>query len=150
MFNVPNLKFLQDDLEEGEVKDASPKPETTRQVCRFYGRGQCFYGNACRFLHLNHNEKGQYNMFAPRYSQGYGYGPSNLMGPSNPMMNERAGPVSKKYSSGLLCFSYFNYDYMNVTLILADGLHGCCSASSSFTDGTISSGNCMGKRIEGS
>ena len=37
-------------------------------------------------------------MFAPRYSQSYGYGPMNLMGPSNSMMNERVGPVSEKQS----------------------------------------------------
>lgn len=56
----------EDDLEEGELKDQDETPkEKQRQVCRFFNRGVCFYGLQCRFLHLNSDLKGNYNMFAP-------------------------------------------------------------------------------------
>ncbi|GFY41360.1 c3H1-type domain-containing protein [Trichonephila inaurata madagascariensis] len=55
-----------DDLEEGELKDQDESPkEKQKQVCRFFNRGVCFYGLQCRFLHLNSDLKGNYNMFAP-------------------------------------------------------------------------------------
>ncbi|GBL90679.1 hypothetical protein AVEN_219347-1 [Araneus ventricosus] len=53
-----------EDLEEGEVKDENETVTKARQVCRFFNRGQCFYGIQCRFLHLNNGMKGNYNMFS--------------------------------------------------------------------------------------
>ncbi|GIY38622.1 zinc finger CCCH domain-containing protein 18 [Caerostris darwini] len=63
-----------EDLEEGEVKDPDDQPvtkEKPRQVCRFFNRGVCFYGLQCRFLHLNKDNKGNYNMFAPSPPKNY-------------------------------------------------------------------------------
>ncbi|XP_054153747.1 zinc finger CCCH domain-containing protein 18-like isoform X2 [Oppia nitens] len=52
-----------DDLEEGEVKEddeeeGEDKAEAVKEaggrstsICRFYGRGQCTWGNNCRFVH---------------------------------------------------------------------------------------------------
>ncbi|KAF8786023.1 Zinc finger CCCH domain-containing protein 18 [Argiope bruennichi] len=54
-----------EDLEEGEVKDENEPVTKARQICRFFNRGMCFYGIQCRFLHLNNDMKGNYNMFSP-------------------------------------------------------------------------------------
>ncbi|GIX92176.1 hypothetical protein CEXT_735571 [Caerostris extrusa] len=63
-----------EDLEEGEVKDPDDQPvtkEKPKQICRFFNRGVCFYGLQCRFLHLNRDNKGNYNMFAPSPPKNY-------------------------------------------------------------------------------
>ncbi|XP_015913232.1 zinc finger CCCH domain-containing protein 18 isoform X2 [Parasteatoda tepidariorum] len=54
-----------DELEEGELEESGPAAKTpTRQVCRFFNRGKCTFGQVCRFLHLNNNYgRGNYNMF---------------------------------------------------------------------------------------
>ncbi|EFX62999.1 hypothetical protein DAPPUDRAFT_67479 [Daphnia pulex] len=36
-----------------------------RPVCRFYSKGNCTWGNNCRFVHPGVLDKGNYNMFAP-------------------------------------------------------------------------------------
>lgn len=44
-----------DDLEEGEVvddDDDEPTPgQRERSPCRFFGKGQCTWGDSCRFSH---------------------------------------------------------------------------------------------------
>ncbi|GAB6030485.1 hypothetical protein CHUAL_007349 [Chamberlinius hualienensis] len=67
-----------DDLEEGEVKDSvsSNRKLPQKPLCRFYSKGQCTWGNNCRFLHPGINDKGNYNMFSSAK-------PSNTSGGSN-------------------------------------------------------------------
>ncbi|GFS63485.1 c3H1-type domain-containing protein [Nephila pilipes] len=77
----------EDDLEEGELKDPEEKSESMpkekqRQVCRFFNRGVCFYGLQCRFLHLNSELKGNYNMFAPT-SRTYDQSLGNIILPTS-------------------------------------------------------------------
>lgn len=44
-----------DDLEEGEVKDDDDDEPVTgpkeKEPCRFFGKGQCTWGDSCRFSH---------------------------------------------------------------------------------------------------
>jgi len=68
-----------EELEEGEVsseedvgKHARMEP---RPVCRFYSKGNCTWGNNCRFVHPGVLDKGNYNMFAPARASGHNNGP---------------------------------------------------------------------------
>lgn len=63
-------KMDEDDLEEGEVKDSEMKDtpsleQTFPQICSFYRRGKCSFGNSCKFLHPHADNKGNYSMFSP-------------------------------------------------------------------------------------
>lgn len=51
-----------DDAEEGEVKDPDDRKVTPRPVCRFFVRGQCTWGTACRFIHPGVNDLGNYSL----------------------------------------------------------------------------------------
>eukprot|EP00057_Strongylocentrotus_purpuratus_P011370 XP_011665844.1 PREDICTED: zinc finger CCCH domain-containing protein 18 [Strongylocentrotus purpuratus] len=54
-------------MEEGEVKDpVEKKKPDVRPTCRFYTRGQCFWGNNCRFIHPGINDKGNYSLIDRR------------------------------------------------------------------------------------
>lgn len=47
-----------DDCEEGEIREPGQKHVFIRPMCRFYTRGNCTWGNNCRFLHPGINDKG--------------------------------------------------------------------------------------------
>lgn len=52
--------FYQDeDCEEGEIKEPGARKPFVKPICRFYTRGQCTWGNNCRFLHPGINDKGE-------------------------------------------------------------------------------------------
>ena len=51
--------FLQDEEEEGEVKEPGDKRPSVRPTCRFFAKGQCTWGSNCRFIHPGFNDKGK-------------------------------------------------------------------------------------------
>ncbi|XP_048461890.1 zinc finger CCCH domain-containing protein 18-like [Rhincodon typus] len=53
-----------DDLEEGEVKDPNERKVRPKPICRFYIKGNCTWGNNCRFIHPGINDKGNYSLIA--------------------------------------------------------------------------------------
>jgi len=57
-----------EELEDGEISDEDEALKTERlepkPVCRFFSKGQCTWGQSCRFLHPGVLDKGNYSMFA--------------------------------------------------------------------------------------
>jgi len=57
-----------EELEDGELSDEDEALKTERlepkPVCRFFSKGQCTWGQSCRFLHPGVLDKGNYSMFA--------------------------------------------------------------------------------------
>ncbi|XP_033754970.1 uncharacterized protein DDB_G0290685-like [Pecten maximus] len=51
-----------EDCEEGEIKEPGARKPFVKPICRFYTRGQCTWGNNCRFLHPGINDKGNYRL----------------------------------------------------------------------------------------
>ena len=51
------------ELEEGELSeqeaDEAPAVQEPKTVCRFFNKGQCTWGNNCRFLHPGVSDKGE-------------------------------------------------------------------------------------------
>ncbi|XP_076810921.1 uncharacterized protein LOC143453461 isoform X2 [Clavelina lepadiformis] len=62
----PHQGFYPDDFEEGEMVDPVEGPAVPREICRFFERGSCTWGDRCRFIHPGINDKGGYNMFDDR------------------------------------------------------------------------------------
>ena len=59
----------EEELEEGELSDdeggdARKERLKPQPVCRFYSKGQCTWGNSCRFMHPGVLDKGNYSMFS--------------------------------------------------------------------------------------
>uniref|UniRef100_T1J519 C3H1-type domain-containing protein n=1 Tax=Strigamia maritima TaxID=126957 RepID=T1J519_STRMM len=80
-----------EDLEEGEVKDTSVRKVPNKPICRFFNKGQCTWGSACRFIHPGVNDRGNYNMF----SSSKPLVPSNNLGIGGGMM---PGPPGRGHS----------------------------------------------------
>ena len=60
-----------EELEEGELSDEDEETRKERlkpqPLCRFFSKGQCTWGNSCRFKHPGVLDKGNYSMFlAPK------------------------------------------------------------------------------------
>jgi len=57
-----------EELEDGEISDEDETLKNERlepkPVCRFFSKGQCTWGQSCRFLHPGVLDKGNYSMFA--------------------------------------------------------------------------------------
>jgi len=57
-----------EELEDGEISDEDETMKNERlepkPVCRFFSKGQCTWGQSCRFLHPGVLDKGNYSMFA--------------------------------------------------------------------------------------
>ena len=57
-----------EELEDGEISDEDETLKNERlepkPVCRFFAKGQCTWGQSCRFLHPGVLDKGNYSMFA--------------------------------------------------------------------------------------
>jgi len=57
-----------EELEDGEISDEDETIKNERlepkPVCRFFSKGQCTWGQSCRFLHPGVLDKGNYSMFA--------------------------------------------------------------------------------------
>ena len=50
-----------DDMEDGEIKEAGNKKPFQRPMCRFFMRGNCTWGFNCRFIHPGINDKGLFH-----------------------------------------------------------------------------------------
>ncbi|KAG8189708.1 hypothetical protein JTE90_022520 [Oedothorax gibbosus] len=88
----------EEELEEGELnddngrEDSSKANSTAKQTCRFYSRGQCFFGQNCRFAHVNVASGNYYSMFAPSTpTTRVPY--SDYFDPSHGIMSQRSGPL---------------------------------------------------------
>ena len=57
-----------EELEEGELSDEDEETRKERlkpqPLCRFFSKGQCTWGNSCRFKHPGVLDKGNYSMFS--------------------------------------------------------------------------------------
>ena len=86
-----------EELEDGEISDEDETLKNERlepkPVCRFFSKGQCTWGQSCRFLHPGVLDKGNYSMFAaPR--------------PILPGEPEDAEPVRKEEQVSVNLFVY--------------------------------------------
>ena len=64
-----DIEVEEEELEEGELSDdeggdARKERLKPQPVCRFYSKGQCTWGNSCRFMHPGVLDKGNYSMFS--------------------------------------------------------------------------------------
>ncbi|XP_046545021.1 zinc finger CCCH domain-containing protein 18-like [Haliotis rubra] len=68
-----------EDCEEGEIREPGGRRPFVKPICRFFTKGNCTWGNNCRFLHPGVNDKGNYRLFEP---PGYNGGVLGRLGPT--------------------------------------------------------------------
>ncbi|XP_050395588.2 zinc finger CCCH domain-containing protein 18 isoform X1 [Patella vulgata] len=51
-----------EDCEEGEIREPGSKKPFVKPICRFFVKGNCTWGDNCRFLHPGINDKGNYSL----------------------------------------------------------------------------------------
>ncbi|XP_071091899.1 zinc finger CCCH domain-containing protein 18-like [Haliotis cracherodii] len=68
-----------EDCEEGEIREPGGRRPFVKPICRFFTKGNCTWGNNCRFLHPGINDKGNYRLFEP---PGYNGGVLGRLGPT--------------------------------------------------------------------
>lgn len=98
-------------MEDGEINEdneekkdgTNSKSNTSKQLCRFYSRGQCFFGSNCRFQHIN-SASGNYNMFAPSTPA---LRACDYYSSHGGIMSHRSGPLPPVSKIVLMCLSVF-------------------------------------------